>query len=84
MYELNDNFKVLPTYIVAPGFVANALLDWPGIEFDLPRVLHGEQYIEMYRPLPSEGRLRSEARIVDILDKGSGALMLCDSRENIE
>lgn len=40
------------------------------------RVLHGEQYIEVYQPLSAEGKLKSEARVVDILDKGSGALIL--------
>ncbi|KAK6050557.1 hypothetical protein COOONC_11937, partial [Cooperia oncophora] len=48
------------------------------IEFDLARILHGEQYIEVYGPLPSEAKLRSEARVVDILDKGSGALILSE------
>jgi hypothetical protein len=26
--------------------------------------------------LPTEGRLRSQARIVDVLDKGTGALII--------
>ncbi|CAI2343331.1 unnamed protein product [Caenorhabditis sp. 36 PRJEB53466] len=76
VYENNESFKVLPSFIVAPGFEAMMLLGWPGIEFDLPRVLHGEQYIEIYHPIPSEGKLKSEARVVDILDKGSAALIL--------
>jgi 3-hydroxyacyl-CoA dehydrogenase/3a,7a,12a-trihydroxy-5b-cholest-24-enoyl-CoA hydratase len=50
-----------------------------GIVFDLQRVLHGEQYIEFYRPLNADGgQVRSETRVVDILDKGSGALILAN------
>ncbi|CAB3403798.1 unnamed protein product [Caenorhabditis bovis] len=78
VYENAPEFKVLPTFIVAPGFESGNIMDWPGIEFDLTRILHGEQYIEMYEPLPSEAKLRSEGRVVDVLDKGSGALILID------
>ncbi|GMS93510.1 hypothetical protein PENTCL1PPCAC_15685, partial [Pristionchus entomophagus] len=49
-----------------------------GLELDVPRILHGEQYIEMYEPLPPEGSLRTETRVLDIVDKGSGALILCE------
>ncbi|GMR37622.1 hypothetical protein PMAYCL1PPCAC_07817 [Pristionchus mayeri] len=78
VYEGAEGFMPLPTYIVAPGLLANMILDWPGIEFDLTRILHGEQYIELYAPLPAEGSLRSETRIVDLLDKGSGALIMAE------
>uniref|UniRef100_A0A1I7T323 MaoC-like domain-containing protein n=1 Tax=Caenorhabditis tropicalis TaxID=1561998 RepID=A0A1I7T323_9PELO len=76
VYENHEDFKVLPSFIVAPGFLAHTLMDWPGVEFDLQKVLHGEQYIEVLHPLPADGKLKSEARVVDILDKGSGALIL--------
>ncbi|GMS77889.1 hypothetical protein PENTCL1PPCAC_64, partial [Pristionchus entomophagus] len=59
--------------------VASGLLDkisnWPGIDLEIPRILHGEQYIEMYEPLPAEGSIRTETRVLDIIDKGSGALI---------
>ncbi|VDM54713.1 unnamed protein product [Angiostrongylus costaricensis] len=76
VYEMSENFLPLPTFIVVPGLRAVGAVDWPGIQFDYTRLLHGEQYIEIYEELPSEANLRSETRIVDILDKGSGALML--------
>ncbi|VDP17994.1 unnamed protein product [Heligmosomoides polygyrus] len=78
VYEMAEDFIPFPTFIVAPGLRAAGIMDWPGIEFDLTRILHGEQYIEMYGPLPSEAKLRSEARVVDVLDKGSGALILSE------
>ncbi|KHJ91714.1 MaoC-like protein [Oesophagostomum dentatum] len=78
VYEMAEDFLPLPTFVVAPGLTAGNIMDWPGIEFDLTRILHGEQYIEVYGPLPSEAKLRSEARVVDVLDKGSGALILTE------
>ncbi|VDO06359.1 unnamed protein product [Haemonchus placei] len=78
VYEMAENFLPLPTFIVAPGNHYYFRVESSGIEFDLARILHGEQYIEVYEPLPSEAKLRSEARVVDILDKGSGALILSE------
>ncbi|KAJ1361051.1 hypothetical protein KIN20_020217 [Parelaphostrongylus tenuis] len=76
VYEMAENFLPLPSFIVVPGLKAIGTVDWPGIEFDYTRILHGEQYIEIYETLPSEAKLRSEARVVDILDKSSGALII--------
>ncbi|GMR37623.1 hypothetical protein PMAYCL1PPCAC_07818 [Pristionchus mayeri] len=78
VYEGAEGFMPLPTYIVAPGLNANSSRNWPGLKIDMKRILHGEQYIELYAPLPVEGSLRSEKRIVDILDKGSGALIMSE------
>ncbi|CAI5442046.1 unnamed protein product [Caenorhabditis angaria] len=78
IYENASDFKVLPSFLVAPGFPSGNVMDWPGVEFDLTRILHGEQYIELVEPLAADGKLRSEGRVVDILDKGSGALILVE------
>uniref|UniRef100_A0A8C6UQ16 Hydroxysteroid (17-beta) dehydrogenase 4 n=1 Tax=Neogobius melanostomus TaxID=47308 RepID=A0A8C6UQ16_9GOBI len=42
------------------------------------QVLHGEQYLELYKPLPTSGTLTSHTTIADVLDKGSGAVILLD------
>jgi 3-hydroxyacyl-CoA dehydrogenase/3a,7a,12a-trihydroxy-5b-cholest-24-enoyl-CoA hydratase len=77
-YESSEDFHVFPTFVIAPALLSNSLGDWPGVKFDLTRILHGEQYIEIFEPLPLDGELLSTVRIADIVDKGSGALILTD------
>jgi len=43
------------------------------------QVLHGEQYTELYMPLAAHDTLVSSASVADILDKGSGAVILYNS-----
>jgi len=45
---------------------------------DLTKLLHGEEYIEFYRPFPTHGKITSQAKIADVVDKGSGAVVLLD------
>lgn len=39
---------------------------------DRAMIVHGEQGLELLRPMPSSGRFRSLTRITDIVDKGPG------------
>ncbi|KAJ6669702.1 hypothetical protein lerEdw1_000251 [Lerista edwardsae] len=81
LFEGSDGFCCLPTFGVIPAqssMLDGGLSNIPGLNIDFTKVLHGEQYLELYKPLPTSGRLTSEASIADILDKGSGALILLD------
>jgi hypothetical protein len=40
--------------------------------WDYSQVLHGEQRLELYRPLPPTGELIADARVVEAYDKGKG------------
>ena len=52
----------------------------PGIkEFNLAQALHGEQHVELLKPLPPSGVLHTEGKIVEVLDKKSGALITVES-----
>ena len=48
------------------------------------QVLHGEQYTEIYKPLPPKATLTSKSRVVDILDKGSGAVLIVNGNTDRE
>jgi len=66
---------VLPTFAVVPSFNAMRIGDLlPDVDYT--KLLHGEEYIEFYRPFPSVGKVTSQGRIADIIDKGSGASVL--------
>jgi len=43
------------------------------------QMVHGEQYTELYKPLAVRDTLISSAYVADILDKGSGALLMMNS-----
>lgn len=55
----------------------------PGRQISLGQILHGEQYIEFVGDLPQEGRLLSKGQIVEVLDKGSGAVVAYDGEREI-
>jgi (3R)-3-hydroxyacyl-CoA dehydrogenase / 3a,7a,12a-trihydroxy-5b-cholest-24-enoyl-CoA hydratase / enoyl-CoA hydratase 2 len=79
LYENDPNFCVLPTFGVIPAFpfLSTAFNSLPNnIQIDPAKLLHGEQYLELYMPLKTSDVLLPKARLVDILDKGSGALLI--------
>ena len=63
----------------APSRVECVTLGWPSFWHDEPgaeiswrRILHGEQSFMLHRPLPLQGTIRAEHRILAIEDKGVG------------
>ncbi|XP_027621699.1 peroxisomal multifunctional enzyme type 2 isoform X2 [Tupaia chinensis] len=81
IYEGSSDFSCLPTFgviIAQKSIMGGGLAEIPGLSINYAKVLHGEQYLELHKPLPRTGKLRCEAVVADILDKGSGAVILID------
>ena len=80
VYELNGaGFYALPTFAVTfPFVVLGQIMDVPGLKFNPMLLLHGEQYLELKRPLPTKGTFTQQAKISQIYDKGKGALIITD------
>ena len=68
--------KVLPTYavLIAQGRTSGSLGD-----FDRAMLVHAEQAIELHRPLPVAGTVRTTSTVTGIYDKGSGALVVTEN-----
>jgi acyl dehydratase len=70
----------VPAMVVVLGY-PGFWLGSPGTGVDRNSVLHGEQHIEIVRPLPVEGRLIGRTRVTDLIDKGAGnAALLLSTR----
>lgn len=48
------------------------------------QVLHGEQYLELLAPVSTEGTLEVHCKVVDVLDKGSGTIVLMEGKCSAE
>lgn len=76
--EGNDEFQVIPTFGVIPPFDAETPFTFDEIvpNFSPMMLLHGEQYLEIKKyPIPTSGRLISKARLLEVVDKGSAAVV---------
>ncbi len=90
VYEMsNDGFHTLPTMTAAMsvGLIMKMAMEGkqaPGLSYGLDRILHGEQYTEVVRPLPPKQKLTSRAKVKAIYDKGKGAVVVMEIRTNDE
>ncbi len=77
VYE--NGLETLPTFGVIPPFGAlMGFASLEGLDINLAMLLHGEQYLELHRPIPVQGKLTSYPKISAIYDKGKGALVELD------
>jgi hypothetical protein len=75
-YVYEEGLEALPTMAVVlayPGFWQKE----PKYGLDWRRIVHADQSIQIHRPLPCEGQVRSTITIDEIFDKGAdkGALL---------
>lgn len=84
LYENDADFQPIPSFFVLPGLllsmstnlVSSAL---PEGKADLTNILHGEQYLEICDDIPTSGSLTSTGEVFDVMDKGSGAVVVTNT-----
>ncbi|XP_042033087.1 enoyl-CoA hydratase 2, peroxisomal-like isoform X2 [Salvia splendens] len=72
----HESIQVLPTF--ASLFSVEYLpyfTQMPGLAFDPRLLLHGQQFIEIYKSLPSNGCILNKATISGLHDKGKSAIV---------
>lgn len=77
VYE--DGLRALPTMGVVLGYPGFWLKD-EKFGADWKKVLHGEQGVILYKPLPASGTVIGRHRVTEVFDKGAGkgAIMLSE------
>lgn len=76
-YELADDFSVFPTYpsVIPVNNIIDIFSTCPAIpEFNFMTLLHGEEWLEIVKPLPTSGDLVYQMEFVDLEDKGKGTV----------
>ena len=77
VYEQGDVFKTVPTLatVLVPDMFP------PGLGWDFGQVLHSEQRMQLYRPLPPKADILINKRVADVFDWGprKGALFLFEA-----
>ncbi len=81
VYENAGDFAALPTFGVVPALAMVFEMfkrgeTAPGLNYGFDRILHGEQYTELNRPLPPRAKLTHKAKVKEIWDKGKGAVVV--------
>jgi acyl dehydratase len=81
-YTYEKNLQVLPTFAVIVG-LGGIPFDKIG-SFDFRLLVHGEQAIEVFGPIPPNGKVRTTGRVAAIVDKGKAGLVTfeCDSKDD--
>jgi acyl dehydratase len=65
--------KALPTYAVIPGMAGMGVIG--AVEVNPVMILHGEERIELHKPLPPSATVTLQGKITEVWDKGSAAVL---------
>lgn len=84
-YTYEKDLKVLPSFVTTVLLSGGgSMMSVPGLEFNPMMLLHGEQDVEIHRPLPPEAKMKGRTRITDIFDKGKAALTILENSVSTE
>jgi acyl dehydratase len=79
VYE--NGLVTFPTMAVVMGHPGPWMTN-PETGIDFVKVLHGEQYLETHKSMPTEGSVIGRSKVVDVIDKGAdkGALIITERK----
>lgn len=78
-YSYESDLVAVPTYGTIPPFsIMMSLGTVVGIDVELAHILHGDQQLTIHAPIPTSGTVSQTGRVLDVYDKGRGALILLE------
>lgn len=78
-YVYEGVLRVVPAFATIPPFdMMMSVGTIEGVDIDLAQILHGDQTLTVHSPIPTSGTVSQVGRIVDIFDKGKGALIVLE------
>ncbi|XP_040383563.1 enoyl-CoA hydratase 2, peroxisomal-like [Oryza brachyantha] len=81
------HIKALPTFAsLFPNKNSNGLgiVDVPGLNFDASLLLHGQQYIEIYKPIPSCASVVNNVKVAGLHDKGKATILEIETKTHVK
>ncbi|KAJ6736473.1 PEROXISOMAL MULTIFUNCTIONAL ENZYME TYPE 2 [Salix viminalis] len=74
--------QVLPTFsaLFSLGSLTNGSIDLPGLQYDPRLLLHGQQYIQIYKPFPSSASVINKVSLAGLHDKGKAAILELETK----
>lgn len=78
VFEGHSDFAAIPTFGVIPAFVImmNTNMNEHAEGYNPAMLLHGEHYLEIIKPIPVEGMVKSERKVLQVLPKGKGCIVV--------
>ncbi len=84
-YVYEAELRPVPAFGTIPPFgIMMSLGTVDGLDLDLSRILHGDQTLTVHGPIPVSGTVTQAGRVVDIYDKGRGALIVLEVVSTLE
>lgn len=84
-YTYEGDLVAIPTFGTIPPFsMMMGVAGIEGIDINLAQILHGDHRLVVHGPLPVSGSVTQEGRVVDVYDKGKGALLVVEVTSTLE
>lgn len=78
-YAYEGDLQAVPTFGTIPPFgmmMSMGMVE--GFDINLAQILHGEQELIVHRPIPTSGTVTQSGHILNVFDKGKGALAVME------
>jgi acyl dehydratase len=78
-YAYEGDLQAVPSFGTIPPFgmmMSMGMVE--GFDINLTQILHGSQELIVHGPIPTSGTVTQSGRVVDVFDKGKGALVVME------